>query len=111
MNTLYGDIPNKNISQYFKYLVGKVFKILPLYEEHSMTLTSYIRSFQRELIGSSILFKELENEPKFITLLNTVEYLSTCDYDHDVCKSEVLKCTHIINDINRKYFEGSDSDV
>ena len=106
MKSVYGEIPNKNLSQYFNYLVGKTFKILPLYEEDSSTLPSYLKSYQRELIGNSKLFDELSGEPKFVTLLATIEYLASCDYDHNVCKSEVLKCTNIINDINRKYFRG-----
>ena len=99
MTSVYGEIPNENLSQYFKYLVGKTFKILPLYEEDSATLPSYLKSYQRELIGDSMLFNELSEEPKFITLLATIEYLTSCDYDHDVC-------TNIINDINNKYFRG-----
>lgn len=106
MTSVYGEIPNENLSQYFKYLVGKTFKILPLYEENSTTLPSYLKSYQRELIGDSQLFSELRNETKFITLLATIEFLVSGEYDHDVCKSEVLKCTNIINDINKKYFRG-----
>lgn len=106
MITNYGDIPNENMSQYFNYLVGKTFKILPLFEENSPTLTAYIKSYQRELIGGKQLFKQLADEPKFITLLLTIEYLANGEYDHDTCKSEVLKCTNIINDINDKYFGG-----
>ncbi len=106
MITTYGDVPNENLSQYFNSLVGKTFKILPLYEEESPTLNTYIKSFQRELIGNSRLFQELNCEPKFITLLSTIEFLASSDYDHDTCKSEVLKCTNIINDINNKYFRG-----
>lgn len=104
--SVYGEIPDKNLSQYFKSLVGKTFKILPLYEEDSSTLPSYLKSYQRELIGNSYLFTELSNEPKFITLLATIEYLASSNYNHDVCKSEVLKCTNIINDINNRYFRG-----
>ena len=104
MNTLYGEIPNENISQYFDQLVGKKFKILQVFEENSPTLTLYIKSYQRELIGNSYLFRPLKNEPKFITLLTTVEYLANAQYDHETCKTEVLKCTNIIHDIRDRYF-------
>ena len=106
MMTKHGDIPNNNLSQYFEYLIGKTFKILPLYEEDSPTLLSYLKSYQRELIGNSFLLDELVNEPKFITLLSTIEYLANEKYNHDICKSEVLKCTNIIQDIKNKYFGG-----
>lgn len=110
MMTNYGNVPDRNMSQYFTFLVGKTFKILPLYEENSPTLSSYIKSYQRELIGDSYLFEVLNCEPKFITLLATIEFLATAKYDHDVCKAEVLKCTNIIHDIREKYFSGGDGD-
>lgn len=106
MNTIYGNIPNENLSQYLSQLVGKTFKILPLFEENSPTLTSYIKSYQCELIGDAFLFKPLKDEPKFITLLATIEYLANAEYDHDTCKREVLKCTNIINDIQARYCGG-----
>lgn len=106
MNTVYGEIPNENLSQYFEQLIGKVFKILPLFEEHSPTLTSYIKSFQCELVGNCLLFEELKYEPKFITLLATMQYLAEAEYDHDTCKREVFKCTNLISDICDGYFGG-----
>ena len=106
MMTDYGAIPDKSISQYLNSLVGKTFKILPLYEESVSTLPSYLKSYQRELIGASTLFSQIGDDPKFITLLSTIEYLSFNEYDHDVCKSEVLKCTNIIHYLNEKYFGG-----
>lgn len=106
MNTIYGEIPNENMSQYFKNLVGKTYKILPLYEEKSSTLQSYIKSYQCELIGGGHLFEPLKYEPKFITLLATIEYLGSADYNHDTCKREVLKCTNLISEIYERYFGG-----
>lgn len=106
MNTVYGEIPNENLMQYFNQLVGKTFKILPLFEEHNPTLASYIKSYQCELIGNTFLFDFLKNEPKFITLLTTIEYLASAEYNHETCKREVLKCTNIINDISKRYFGG-----
>ena len=102
MITNYGEVPNENVSQYLKQLVGKTFKILPLFEEGSPTLIAYIQSYQRELIGNSYLFEQLKDEPKFITLLTTVEYLANGTYTHEICKKEVLKCTNLINEIRER---------
>lgn len=106
MTTNYGDVPNEALSQYFNHLIGKTFKILPLFEENSPTLSSYIQSFQRELIGNSYLFRQLNADSNFITLISTIEYLANADYDHKICKSEVLKCTNILRDIHDRYFGG-----
>ena len=104
--TNYGEVPNDILSQYFNQLIGKTFKILPLFEEKSPTLSSYIKSFQRELIGDSYLFEQLNADANFITLIATIEYLGNAEYDHKTCKSEVLKCTNIIHDIRDRYFGG-----
>jgi hypothetical protein len=108
MNTVYGEIPNENISQYINTLIGKTFKILPLFEENSPTLTPYIKSYQRELVGVGYLFECFKDEPKFIALLATIEYLANASYDHDTCKAEVFKCTNLISEIHDRYFGGVD---
>lgn len=106
----YGLIPEENFCNYFKFLINKTYKILPLKEEESDTLKSYLESYQRELIGNKDLISIMVNEPKFITLLNILQYLISEDYSVKVCKKEVFKCIHILEDINFKYFKGGGSD-
>ena len=84
--------------------INKTYKILPLKEEKSDTLKSYLESYQRELIGNMNLVPLLVNEPKFITVLNTIQFLISEDYSENVCKREVFKCIRILEEINNKYF-------
>lgn len=101
----YGLIPEENFCKYFEFLISKTYKILPLKEENSSTLKSYLESYLRELIGNQSLISVLVNEPRFVTVLNTMQFLSTEDYSVEVCKKEVFKCIHILEDINKKYFK------
>ncbi len=100
----YGLIPEESFCNYFKFLINKTYKILPLKEKNSETLKSYLESFLRELIGNKDLVPFLVNEPKFITVLNTMQYLASEEYTVKECRSEVFKCINILKDINEKYF-------
>lgn len=104
----YGLIPKESFCNYFRFLINKTYKILPLKEEGSETLNSYLESFLRELIGNRELVTVLIDEPRFITVLNTIQYLISEDYSIKTCKSEVFKCIHILEEINTQYFEGGD---
>ena len=101
----YGMLPKENFCKYFNYLINKTYKILPLKEENSITLISYLESYQRELIGNRDLLYALVDEPLFVTVLNTIQYLISENYSNEVCKTEVFKCIKILKDINHKYFK------
>ena len=101
----YGLLPKGNFCRYFEFLINKTYKILPLKEEKSDTLKSYLESYQRELIGNMDLVPLLVKEPKFITVLNTIQYLISEEYSDKVCKREVFKCIRILEEINEKYFK------
>lgn len=101
----YGLLPKENFCRYFEFLINKTYKILPLKEGKSDTLKSYLESYQRELIGNMDLVPMLVNEPKFITVLNTIQYLISEEYSDKICKREVFKCIRILEEINEKYFK------
>ena len=101
----YGLLPKENFCRYFEFLINKTYKILPLKEEKSDTLKSYLESYQRELIGNMDLIPLLVDEPKFVTVLNTMQFLISEEYSDKVCKREVFKCIRILEEINEKYFK------
>lgn len=106
----YGLLPNDNFCKYFDYLINKTYKILPLKEENSETLKSYLESYLRELIGNKELVSVLVNEPKFITVLNIMQYLISEEYSVKICKKEIFRCIHILEEIKSKYFEDGGAD-
>lgn len=106
----YGLIPKESFCNYFEFLINKTYKILPLKEEKSETLKSYLESLLRELLGNKELVTILVGEPQFITVLNTMQFLILEEYTVKVCKKEVFKCIRILEEINSKYFKGGDLD-
>ena len=100
----YGLLPHNSFCNYFDFLINKTYKILPMKEENSLTLKSYLESYQRELICNKELVGVLVDEPQFITVLNTIQFLISEEYTNEVCKKEVFKCIRILQKIKNKYF-------
>jgi hypothetical protein len=100
----YAELDESVFQNYFQYMIGKIYKILPMKEEGCKTLTSYLESLKIEMIGSYGLYRQLMEEPQFMTALNIVEYLIDNDYDNAICKREVFKAIRCIENINKKYF-------
>ena len=100
----YGQIPNKLFNNYLKYLINKMFKVLPMKEHEVKSLNEYLRSLQIELIGSTELISVLKNDPQFLSLMNTIQFFIDNNYDNKTCKREVFKCIHILENLQKKYF-------
>lgn len=99
--TKYGELSNKSLNRYLEDKIGKIFKILPLYENDVRTLPTYIESLNMELSGAGELFIELNNNPDYITVMATLEYLikHIGEIDKATCKREVFKCIGLIKQI------------
>lgn len=105
VNIDYAELDEKTFHNYFKYMIGKIYKILPMSEEGCTTLVSYLESLKVEMLGSYTLYRQLMEEPQFMTALNIVEYLiNNSDCGHDVYKREVFKAIRCIESVNNKYF-------
>lgn len=100
----YAELDERAFHNYFKYMIGKIYKILPMKEEGCKTLTTYLESLRVEMIGSYKLYRQLIEEPQFMSALNIIEYLIDGEYDATVCKREVFKAIRNIESINDKYF-------
>jgi hypothetical protein len=96
MRTKYGSIANSVAEKGFQQYVGKFFKILPMYEEKCPTLSQYIQSLNREMIGLSYLVTQMENQEEFLTLVATLESLSRIDISVEEVKSDVFKSISIL---------------
>lgn len=101
----YNLLPRKSMENYFEFLVGKVYKILPLKEENCITLNTYLSDLKDELLGNSELLLFLTEEPQFISLLNIIQFLISNEYDQKKCKRKVFAAIRIIESINSKYFK------
>jgi len=103
IKTRYNEIPNPYFGNYFKFLIGRVWKILPMTEKGNKDLKKYMESLQIEIIGNMNLVEELKYDGYFITLLNKIEYLIHENYTHDVCRKTVFECIDVIEKISKKY--------
>jgi hypothetical protein len=98
MKTLYGELPNELIITYVDGLIAKVFKTLPLKEDNSPTLSAYLKSLLRELIGAKELVEELKYNQDFKTLLDVLQSLIN-ENDMQNYKSDVFKAISTIKRI------------
>lgn len=91
-----------NLQTHLDGLINKLFKIIPLKESNDKNIDIYIDSLCVDLLGSSFTFKELLKNQNYITIVNTVEYLSEYDYSFEKCKREVFKCISLIEKVKKE---------
>lgn len=97
------------VHNYFHTLINKLFKILPLYECKENSLCEYMRNLQIELIGCKGFIVELENDPRYISMLSILEHLiglhSYCGFtiDHHIVKKSVFQAISICEELEERY--------
>ncbi len=93
------------VGGYLHSLVGRFYKILPLCEDHSVTLDKYMNSLLREMLGCEQLAESLKGDDRYVSLLSILRSLIT---DHDnlgVVKADVFRAINIITQLEKKYQE------
>jgi len=103
IETRYECIPDELFVNYLKFLVGKVFKILPISESEPDTLKDYLESLILELSGSIQLISKIKCDGSFISLLSTLQYFIDNECTNEVYRREVFKCISIINKLQKRY--------
>ena len=92
VETKYGmTICEYTMADYFEGLVGKIYKLLPMYESKSDTLEKYLNSLLLELAGGKRVFVESK---EFLELIMNLEGLLLID-NHAEFKSHIFKCTNM----------------
>ena len=94
------------IRNYFKSLVNKFFKILPMRENGEPSLCVYMQSLQVELLGCQCFIEKMRTDASYLTLLSILQYL----IDNPECtvrevRREVFNCISICNKLKSKYIE------
>lgn len=101
MMTQYGDLPKDCLENYFDMLINRTYKILPMKEEGSSTLKSYLNSYLCELIGDQTLMFGLKDEPQFVAVLGNISYLANEEYDVGECKRMVFNCINLLKSVRK----------
>ena len=100
IDTIYESIPDEVYCNYMDNLVNRVFKILPMKEEGSDTINSYITSLLQELTGNKELIVFLHNDEKYETILANLQFLLSEECN---CRTIVLNTIPIIKQLKSKY--------
>ena len=92
------------LSKYFKAMVNRFFKILPLREQNEPTLGAYMQSLQTELLGFVALSDAIQNDARILSLSARLQYL----IDHPDCtvktvKREVFEAINTCNCLCQQY--------
>nr|DAJ77310.1 MAG TPA: hypothetical protein [Caudoviricetes sp.] len=103
VKTKYQPICEKMCENYFDVLINKLYKILPLKEERSLTVDKYIESLLSELTGGQDVILLIHEDGQYLSVINSLEFIRTCE-SISVCRREIFKCIRIVEKLKQKYF-------
>ena len=105
MKTRYGtEFSRKMKKSRVDELINQFYKILPMKENNAATLSQYISTLLRELLGMNELMLEWQEDGQFITLCGILQYfLDHPDCGTDVVRSDVFKSINMIKRLQKKY--------
>lgn len=101
METKYGQLPDEMLIAYVNGMIAKVYKMLPMKQTESKTLTNYMESTLREFVGQKELVNELRHNEEFLCVIGTLESLLNQD-DIKKFRSEVFKVINLIEKMKTK---------
>ena len=84
-------------------LTGKIYKLIPLREDQdagkSVYLDQYIDSLLIEMIGAMETYSVLKSDKQYISVINTVQYMSRNQMKTSVWRRETFKMLRCIDKI------------
>lgn len=101
----YDVIPDQLFLNYLDFLIGKVYKCLPMREQQDKTLIKYMESLQRELVGNKELIIELKYNGNFQSILGKLQYLISNEVDIKTFKKDIFDCISLITKLKSEYAE------
>lgn len=90
------------MNDYLGYILSSIFKILPLSEDRNTGLQDHIDSVAIQLIGSLDTYPELKSDKKYLSIINSINFLRNNKFTDKQCKREVLRCTNILQKMIRR---------
>lgn len=104
MMELYSDLIDRQcVAGYLRSLVGRFYKILPMCEDHSLTLDKYMNSLLREMLGCELLADSLRGDDRYVSLLSILRSLIADHENLGVVKADVFRAINIITQLEMKY--------
>lgn len=84
------------MTEFLKYMIGSIYKILPLNDENNYAVKDYIDYISIQLVGALYTYPELTTNQKYVSIINSVNFLRKENFTKRQCKREVLRCTNIL---------------
>lgn len=104
-------VDNAMLRNYFRMLINRFFKILPIWEGGDGSVVTYMESLKSELLGCRSLVLAIQSDGEYLTLISTLQDLiDHPDYTHDKVRRVVFNSISICNKLNARYFSEVDSD-
>ena len=105
MMTKYGtEISRKMTKSRVDELINQFYKILPMKENESATLSTYLNSLLREMLGMKELMTEWHEDGRFISLCGILQgMIDNPDRDVPAVRSDVFKAINMIKLLQKKY--------
>ncbi len=91
------------VDKYLNALVGRIFKILPMREKNEDILP-YVRGIIDELIGFGWLIDAVDSDPKFISILALLKFVSESSAsDGSAIRATIFKSITLCNKLRAEY--------
>lgn len=86
------EFTNKEKIIYLSRLIGKVFKVIPLYETNNLLPLDYVDDLIRDIYSANDLFNGI-----LIEILVKINSIKIKNVNHKTVRKIILECTNIIN--------------
>lgn len=105
MMTIYdAEVSREMVTNRVGELINQFYKILPMRENGSETLSQYAGSLLREMLGMKELLVEWHDDGQYASLLGILQYIAdNPESDVHTVKSDVFKAISIIKRLQKKY--------
>lgn len=100
------EVPDSLAAKYINSMVGRFYKILPMWESGDQTVKMYIASLINELSGSVWLIETLRLDSEYMTMISILRWMIELDReDIDDLRREVFHLISICKRISIRYSE------
>jgi hypothetical protein len=89
-------LTNKELVLYFKRLIGKIYKIMPMKENIDKTLEKYLDKLIYQLLGGSSLVLSDSLFVEIILNLESLRYIEDIQIHNSIVKETMSLCEKII---------------
>lgn len=100
-----GYVDGTMLKNYFRFLVNRFFKILPVWESGDGSVVPYMESLLSELSGCEGIILAIQNDAEFLSMISILrDLIDHPEYEHGKVRRTVFGLISICNKLNARYF-------